>query len=195
MRFVGVAGASAGAVVAALVGAGYTADELYCPSPRGGVLAKDYLELFGRDTWKRFRLFQKRATAAIADDRGLFGYLKSAIGFVLFNWGTIKHIRSHRGFVSTDPFSTWFEELLQRKLRKEGGGRATFKDMPRLKIIVTDATNGRAKLFCVRRTPDASVTDAVAASISIPFVFIPKVVNGCRPRRWRTFFEFPSVGI
>lgn len=68
VRFLGVAGTSAGAIVAALVAAGYKADDLYCPDTRKGVLARDLLELFGREQWQQLLVFKQNLKSVLAID-------------------------------------------------------------------------------------------------------------------------------
>ncbi len=62
VRFLGVAGSSAGAIVAALVAVGYTADELFeAANNRGLPFNQNWLELLGHDQWERGVRFSSSA--------------------------------------------------------------------------------------------------------------------------------------
>ncbi len=67
---------------------------------------------------------------------------------------------------------------IERKM-KDIIGDITFEQvrMP-LKVIATDLVTGYATVFSKFTTPTIRVRDAVRASISIPFVFTPKVIKG-----------------
>ena len=179
VKFIGVAGTSAGAMVAALVAAGYTADELFDPgkgSKASGVLAADLMEFFDRTRWQEFCELKKRAWDAVPAASGPFRAGWAAIRFALANRASLTQLLKHKGFLSTDAFSTWFDELLRRKTRTmDDGSKVTFDEVRNLKVVVTDLTNQCPKVFCANKTPRVSVSDAVAASISIPFAFVPVV--------------------
>lgn len=191
LEFVGVAGASAGALIAALVAVGYRANELFDPDDPGhNILAENGLtplSLVGEEKWAAF------AKAGAEAERALGAALR--LGAL---WARLlapeaaqvaEEIRRDDGFFSTDKIRHWLNVLLWRKLM-EYRGRATksepqpvtFKDMDpeavenccSLKIIVTDLTNRRPVVFDNSdRFKNVVVAEAVAASISIPFVFKP----------------------
>jgi len=64
VEFAGVAGASAGAIVAALVAAGYRADELFKKgvpnSPPTGALARDLVAFLDEKRWKQWKALARR---------------------------------------------------------------------------------------------------------------------------------------
>src|SRR5213596_2737487 len=63
----GVAGASAGSIVAALVAAGYTADDLYDLGKAGrGLLDVNFLELLGAERWAEFETLRQDARRRFA---------------------------------------------------------------------------------------------------------------------------------
>jgi predicted acylesterase/phospholipase RssA len=82
--FVGVAGSSAGAIVAALVAVGYTADELYTMEHRNGELNIDVpYTIFGQLRWEEWKDFAEdfkktfcRASLWRAWARAPFFYLR-----------------------------------------------------------------------------------------------------------------------
>jgi predicted acylesterase/phospholipase RssA len=57
IQFVGVAGASAGAIVAALLAVGYKPQALYDPGTRTGLMAGDLTQLFGKGKWNEWKEF------------------------------------------------------------------------------------------------------------------------------------------
>src|SRR5258708_30239476 len=68
LSFIGVAGASAGALIAALVAVGYRADELFDPNAPAANLLTRYgitpLSLIGEREWAEFSRAEKQASAA-----------------------------------------------------------------------------------------------------------------------------------
>lgn len=88
-------------------------------------------------------------------------------------------LAAHRGLFATQNFTDWLDKLLEAKIGAGSGenGAVLFRDiqdrMP-LKIIAANITDQRMTVFSQQDTPDAKISDAVAASISIPLVFQPK---------------------
>jgi NTE family protein len=179
VRFMGVAGTSAGSIVAALVAAGYRADQLYDPRQaigKRGPFEKDFLEFFDRQEWDRLVALKEDAerTFQRASPIGLFC---KAPWFYRRNRRVLQRLAQNRGFFSTTVFAQWLQSLLAEKVRGTGPeGRVLFHDIKLpLKIVATDTTNQTIKVFGNREdeTPHEVVCVAVAASISIPFFFIP----------------------
>ena len=102
-----------------------------------------------------------------------------APGFYRRNRNVLRKLTADRGFFETDKFSQWLESLLREKVQGTGpGGDVLFKDLPiPLKIIATNLSNQSIQLFgsADDETPNERVAEAVAASISIPFFFVPHV--------------------
>ena len=57
VQFVGVAGTSAGAIVAALVAVGYTPKALYDSEKQSGLLAENLTDMFGPGRWREWERF------------------------------------------------------------------------------------------------------------------------------------------
>jgi NTE family protein len=73
----------------------------------------------------------------------------------------------------------WLDGNLARKVQRNPVvNKVIFEDMPSLVVIATDLTSESIKIFSKDRTPKASVAEAVAASISIPFIFRPVNMDG-----------------
>ena len=88
----------------------------------------------------------------------------------------LKRLAENRGVFGTEKLATWLEELLASRIHHRTGpdGRVAFQDVDTpLFIIATDVASG-IKLFSRKYTPKESISDAVAASASIPFFFMPK---------------------
>jgi len=186
LEFVGVAGASAGSIVAALVAAGFSADDLFNPQPGTSSLFGNlnWLDILGTEPWAQFNSFLADATAVIpAGQPGLRdGWrIKNFLG----RWSdVIGTTARRRGFFSTARFEVWFNETLCRKLNFVRH-IVTFNDLHNrapsaipLKLVAVDIETQELVTYSLADTPDLSVAKAVAASISIPFFFEPTVVNG-----------------
>lgn len=179
--FCGVAGASAGAIVAALVAAGYRAGELYDPATRQGLLAGlDFVSLLEPRTWRRFAA-AKRALGARGPDGGARArrlwraarQLPNALDLGL-------RAVLHRGLFSTAAFERWLDAALAAKtgLPRPVRFRDLFalREIP-LKIIAVDIRDHAVVVFDARRTPDVPVAAAVGASASIPLFFRPRALE------------------
>ena len=186
LNFLGVAGTSAGSIVAALIAAGWHSDELYDPlKPVGkkGRFELDFLDFFDRRVWTR--LIELKADAAKTFSGGSPTRVWCrAPQFYFRNRDLLDSLSRDRGFFRTDRFSAWLESILGEKVTGTGPGSTVhFKDLNvPLKIIVTDLTNQSIRLFGSGQdeTPNERVTEAVAASITIPFFFIPHTFQFAR---------------
>jgi len=189
IEFIGVAGASAGALIAALVAVGYSASELFDPNnPKANLLTRhgiDPLSLIGRPAWKKFA-----STTAPAPT----GWFKRKINAPVRWWRWLRPARqvtTSGGYFTTDIVCERLDYFLRIKLMEHHAnagqtvnftGPIRFKDIDpevveeccSLKVIVTDVTNGRPIIFGTSpEHGDIAVAEAVAASISIPGVFKP----------------------
>ena len=192
LDIVGVAGTSAGALVAVLVAIGLDAvdimDEHDCDAnilKRNGL---DPIKLLGVREWGRFRTLHR-----------LFEYLgqeESPGAFKCWNFlvslpfaaTTFASLIRRRGHFSNTPIKNFVNKVIRDRLdmiNSEAGldwdipEEPTFGDLARgwptvvpLKIVVTDVSSGELKIFD-RRTAKVKVAEAVAASIAIPFIFEP----------------------
>ncbi len=193
LEFIGVAGASAGALIAALIAVGYRADTLFDPdNPTANLLTRNGISplgLLGEKEWAGFEIATRKAAgtakaAAIGGAALAWLWSRKAVGLALT-------VKSTAGYFSTDRVRRELNGLLRAKLQQHHAeaGRATvvpericFRDIDpamvpeccSLKVIVTDITNQRMVVF--GGSPESAgveVAEAVAASISIPLVFKP----------------------
>jgi NTE family protein len=190
VRFLGVAGTSAGAIVAALVAAGYKADELFSPgSFPTGLFAVDFLKFLDESQWRNFIRLRTDLRNSFQGRRGPIALWWAATHFLRRNRSILAESYRNRGFFKTERFREWIEEALSNKLkatdptRKPSGpeGTVAFSDLcTPLKIIAADITGRKVKEYSSSKTPTASVSHAVAASVSIPLFFSPKEIDGAQ---------------
>lgn len=193
--FVGVAGASAGAIVAALLAVGFTASDLLDPKKvEENILSrhgKTPVDLLGRQDWERLKEHEENVAAVFAA-KGWTARVKKgwaargAVGDLFKRW-------PEKGVLSTDHVREFLNMVLRGKLdaiRKANGltdptpDRITFRDLDftadalkgdilPLKIIGTNVSTGELWVFDRELTPQIEVAQAVAASIAIPGAFRP----------------------
>jgi NTE family protein len=187
VHFVGVAGTSAGAIVAALIGVGYTANEMYDLNltPRGA-LDKDFREFFGPGAWQNLQALVSHARDRYRKMKR-WGKLQglSAIWHVTWfryhNAILLSRFFNDAGFLGTEHIVAWLEALLAAKVPSKSGanGEVVFKDVPKpLKIVATNMKDRRIKVFSQHTTPSYRVAEAVAASMTIPLLFKPQWLQG-----------------
>lgn len=192
-ELIGVAGASAGAIVAALVAAGHKADEIF--NKDNGSLFKVHgktpLDIIGSDAW--------------GDLQNIMNLYKCGRFSRLFRTSTRRSVCraiKNRGILSTDEMQRFINLLLKEKvadfyatakIRGQVPDQIRFRDIDpvnplyfgaetnvesvfcRLKVVVTDVDNGCPVLFD-HTTPDVVVAEAVAASAALPLIFrLPKI--------------------
>lgn len=208
VAIIGVAGASAGAIIAALVAVGYRADELLNPETKEHLLLRyksGPIDLLGRASWQQLKqvqaslrpLFFLLLVAVITTVATSLTPLPTIAGYAavaaLLAWLAIDvaplawTLLNQRGLFSTQHIRHTINQALADKLNERGiplsaaDGVVRFRDMPApvpLKIIVSDVFGRQLRLFDAQTTPGASVADAVAASAAIPLFFKPPRIRG-----------------
>ena len=170
ITFKSVGGTSAGAIMAALVAAGYSADELFNPNDiESSQLKVNFLDFLDKDTW--------RSTQAVFTALNKIKKSPCPTFFSLYYLWKFRFIASsllkNKGLFETAKFSAWLELLLSKKLNKTD--TITFKDLKLpLTIISTDVSSCNIRVFSQSDTPNYSVSEAVASSIAIPLFFKPR---------------------
>lgn len=211
LELVGFAGTSAGAIVAALAAAGYSADEMF--GSADSILDRLDLDLSNRAANKVNRPIGDPQTLL---GRGWMGMRLAAVAhWVLFGLlalvptlpvllllaGTPKWLAiissfvpafavmlwvylMSRGLASVKPVRDAINQALALKLRGERSAElVTFAELEEwggrpLRIVAANISTGKLVLFSKQATEKVAVADAVAASICIPIVFSPWVVEG-----------------
>ena len=174
--FTGVAGTSAGAIIAALIAVGYTARRLYDPVTQQGILAGSLSDLFSQETWTEFKAFS-------ASLQHRMNHRSKGCSWMRFYWRWRKLLRGvgiDLGLIDTGPI----EAAIDRWLRAgnvdvpHDQPRVLFRDLKsELRIIASDLDSRSAVVFSRGETPEISVARAVVASIAIPFFFRPVAVD------------------
>lgn len=195
VRIAGIAGTSAGAIVATLRAAGYRPSEILCLEGTNHIL--QHLEppptaaheLLGELPWRRLQALRWATSrplmaaalvglplllfigAIIPPSRPEHVLLVGAFFFLLYRAFT-----RVTGITTLQEFRGHLGALLAE--RKPHRSDVTFREAENagwlpLKIIASDLTHKRLAVFSAATTPDIPVADAVMASIAIPIVFEP----------------------
>jgi NTE family protein len=190
-----VAGTSAGAIVAALVAAGYTADELFdlsLPKGRRGLLDIDALDIIDRADYLPIsalmastRGMMRRSETSrcgiraylyngwIAFRHSPFALLLGLARLVVCYGGQLRTAFRDFGMIGADPLVDWLDQLLQNKLPGVVGP-VTFGHLNmRLRVVAANLRTGEMQEFGTPDHHDLPVAPAVVASACYPFFFRP----------------------
>ena len=202
IEFVGIAGASAGAIVASLVACGYKPQELFDPKndDPSAVYSLNLKTLLGLDgvnagLWKEFEHLLRDGAALVPKaGKGLIGTWWKLPFFYRRHKRILDVINTQLGVFSTSALESYLNQRLIEGLVKnhavlaatfgfaaqpvgQPSKKVMFKHVPLpLKIVATDYKRRRLIEFSKELTPDMAVADAVAASVSLPLVFQPKML-------------------
>lgn len=200
IEFEGVAGTSAGAIVAALVASGHSHQAIFSngDSPIGsspkGILNDNYVEQLDERRWVLWKDMVRDARTLLSGGLSL----KKVPKLIKYYWNhrwAFESLSENLGLFDTDKFEVWLETHLKSAQGKEfdEASFTRFEDLPtNLKIISTDIDNHSIKIYSKDMTPDVPVARAVAASIRIPFFFAPSVVDGVRNVDGGLVSNFPA---
>lgn len=201
-RFRAVAGTSIGAMIAALVAAGFKSEELFRVTASGECgLFSDDLELKFMDEVEYSRVVRLRMqleTILRKREPGFRTYVWEHVASRLWlTWGvavavanvSVLPLAMHRkvlgdlwweaGAVSTERLRAWIDETIRMKLGLPEGTTVRFQDLPiELRVVATDLTRNDMQVFGRDSTPNVSVADAVTASMAYPLFFKPVEVDG-----------------
>lgn len=193
IAFKGVAGASAGAIVAALIAGGYRSIDMFDPTS-----PSDADKIYGADlrrllkSWKEWGEYEN-LFKALAELNKKFSWKKAL--WLLWKYNSIRlDLKLQRGIFSTAHIEAYLDELLEKKLLELNPDlksdptfatqrtgvqlRVRFDHLPvPLKIVATDVTNNRMIVFSQQNTSDYPVAKAVGASICLPLVFQPHLLE------------------
>lgn len=193
LSFRAVAGTSIGAIIAALVAAGYRSDELFSVDPESGeesgLLALD-LEAILLDPEEYARVNRLRARFRGKKSGALAGWCLngfyrtfflaamflpglSVLAYV-FHRRILWDLWTRSGAVGSERLREWINEQLALKLGLPRGARVNFKDLPiSLRVVTTNLSTCNIQVFGPDETPDVEVAHAVSASAAFPFFFRP----------------------
>lgn len=201
LEVIGVAGTSAGALIAVLAAIGLKSEQIMNSiDPADNLLERSdttVVELLGSCDWKRFLRMRSavRKRAKIISCCGIFGAI-FAPRALYSAWTAYRHF----GHFSTAEIKNFINKVIRERLQsvndEEGLGWEVpevidFRELARgwpgvvpLKIIVTDVDRGTLEILDSKLTPDVVVAEAVAASISIPLIFRPAAIPSFREGRF-----------
>jgi predicted acylesterase/phospholipase RssA len=159
VNFSEVAGTSAGAIIAALIGAGASPEFL-----REKLNNLDYKSFLGKPEKNNDGIKEK------------FWRIVSFL-LKLTKYKMLTKLVLHGGFYSSLPIENWMRNTL-RELRPDVQHPIHFKDLKiPTRIVATDLSACREQVWGTKETPNEDVAFAVRASCSIPFFFQP-VIKG-----------------
>ena len=199
IRIKGVAGTSAGAMIAALVAAGYSSAELLNTKDCSNIITSlgerfglnTPTDLFSRKGWAFIRVLRfvvpraKWGLGALAVLIFLLAALEwwhplsgVAVGVLLLFIGWRAYCTISRGVSSVERVRAFIDHAIAAKSRGRYSADVTFRHLRAfstvpLKIVATNVTDQCVEVFSYERTPDVAIADAVAASICLPVVFQP----------------------
>lgn len=187
---VGVAGTSAGALIATLVAIGYLADDIYEPASGRNILDTVNLNpvtALGEQDWNTL--------VSIKNDLRRIGVFVGLLGALLGSLGAprtlprLAWLLFRRGQLGPERVRDLVDQIVRKRLNDvlAAGdkpplprGPVKFKHLdPRLptvvplKIVATDIDNSALVVFSQSVTPEVCIGEAVAASVAIPLVFKP----------------------
>lgn len=190
IRFIRIAGTSAGAIIAALAAAGYTADELLDPSHalgQRGVLDVAIADIIDPVEYARVLRTKSRYEALSRVGRPRPGPLGAwqrakrqwppllvlrALKFIALEVGSGVRMYRRFGAVGTEPVVEWLDGLLRAKVG--ASGPVTFGDLNmRLRMVAANLTTGEVQRFGFAADRDSPVAAAAVASACFPFFFRP----------------------
>ena len=198
LRFLGVAGSSAGAIIAALTAVGFKADNIFDPlNPVGHILHPGGIpELLGLRDWAAFKSTFALFESCTSDTVPSLEWLRRFILFATRVAMVVTPRWSRLGFFRTAAIQSRLDAVLRMRynavVEKAAAGSASAQTIDEgqkllfrhvgtgavtgiipLKVIATDLARNRAVVFSAEETPEVSVAAAVTASLAMPVVFEP----------------------
>lgn len=202
LEIIGVAGTSAGALLAVLAAIGLEANDIMSGTdPAANIISQQGqtpIGLLGACQWTKFQRLLRRGKFALVTSAIFGAVLGSAISPRII--GTLLDLNDNLGHFSAEEIEKFVNQVIRDRLatiKSEAAidlpipDRVTFADLAGgwptvvpLKIVVTDVDHGTLEIFDALSTPNVFVSEAVAASISIPLVFKPASIPSFRPGRF-----------
>jgi NTE family protein len=187
IRLEAVAGSSIGAVIALLVAAGFTADELFRTTPQGssGLLAASWTQRLNHKDWAAFERFRDeylvKPLPTFPTKIGLLGLAKAGISaFSAFyrHSHLFDQIWTRFGLTDAGGFRGWLDSAVRKKLCLIAGPvRFRHLKIP-LKVVAGDLLSGKMRVFGGSNDADLDAVDAAIASASYPLFFQPFSFEG-----------------
>ena len=209
----GIAGTSAGALVAALYALGLSPHDIIDAKRQRHVLqdidVKDAADILGWGwKWITVARWLVSPTGRVLIPSFLLAFLMAAPLLIEPQWVALLVPSffllvgfmiwlGFRGLAGLDEFVRHFDRLAKQKIENCPSDRVCFGDFgpgnngrPVLKIVATNITSGTVEVFSPDRTPYTPISEAVAASICIPFIFRPrKIGSSLYGRKFNLFLD------
>jgi NTE family protein len=182
-----VAGSSIGAIIALLIAAGFTADELFRKTEQGnsGLLSTSWIERFDRKDWASFEKFRAEYLVGpmpqVPTKLGIFKLVKlgcSAVSAFRRHAHLFDQIWTRFGLTNANGFRLWLEGIVREKLNI-AAEPVLFRHLKiPLKVVAGDLLSGKMRVFSSSSDADLSAIDAAVASASYPLFFQPFPFQG-----------------
>lgn len=203
LDIIGVAGTSAGALLAVLAAIGLEANDIMSGTdPTANIIShqgQTPIGLLGAGQWKKFQRLLRRGKFALGVSAVFGGIVGAAISPRIM--GTLLELQENLGHFSTEEIEKFVNQVIRDRLARikieadidlpPVPDRVTFGDLAGgwptvvpLKIVVTDVDHGVLEIFDALSTPNVIVSETVAASVSIPLAFKPASIPSFRPGRF-----------
>jgi NTE family protein len=188
MELAAVAGSSIGAVIALLIAAGFSGDELFKVEASGnsGLLASSWVDQLNETDWAAFEVFRDEYLAGTQTSFGVgkIGYFSLA----KIGWSVASAFRRHRhlfdqlwtkfGLTDASGFRAWLDQSVRTKIGLDEGP-VCFKHLKiPLKVVAGDLLTGKIRVFGGSEDADVDAIDAAVASASYPLFFQPYSFDG-----------------
>jgi NTE family protein len=174
-----VAGSSIGAVIALLIAAGYTGDDLFRKAAEGnsGLMSTSWVSQLNQTDWAAFEEFRDEYFAEkLAQPRKnptKLGYGKifavgcSAMRAFYRHSHLFNQIWTRFGLTDAAGFRNWLDDAVRQKLGF-ADGPVLFRhlNIP-LKVVAGNLLSGKMRVFGISGDDDLNAIDAVVASVSI----------------------------
>jgi NTE family protein len=202
LEIIGVAGTSAGALIALMVALGFQAEDIMSRKDQSANIisrnGQTPVGLLGAKPWRRFQRLRRRGKCALISGLVWGGIINLATAPRIM--ASLIEITERLGHFNTIEIQNFINRVIREQLATikqshaldwEIPEQATFRDLARgwpsvipLKIVATDVDNGSLVMFDVHSTPNVIIAEAVAASIAIPIAFEPASIPSFRAGRF-----------
>jgi predicted acylesterase/phospholipase RssA len=144
-EFVGVAGASAGSIVAALIAVGFTPAEIFDPDRSGGNIFVAHgvtpIGALGEGSWRRFQRLRRYWRAVVWV---LLLLLAGTVGGAIFDWPLTTHVLASLAGLTAAGAVLWGRSLLrQRGIFDPAHFAGVFNEVLRLRVQTIYGRAGR----------------------------------------------------
>ena len=189
-----VAGSSIGAIIALLVAAGFTGNELFQPGTEGnsGLLAASWVNQLNRTDWAAFEGFRdeylrepdrplENSSSQPPTNLGVGKLIKVGCSAVLAFYRhkhLFNQIWTRFGLTDAQGFRKWLDTAVRQKIGIPDAP-ILFRSLKiPLKVVAGDLLSGKMRVFGGAEDADLDAVDAAIASASYPLFFQPYPFQG-----------------